>query len=401
MDRRTMLATFGVAGFSTLAGCGSDSATDADEDSADGEIETTSGPAAFDDIRVVLPDQITVDQAIAPTVSVANVGGEAGDYSDTLTITEGNKSYSESVSIEGVQPGSRESVELPSVTFTNRDAYVFELEDAQKTERAAVEPKTAAIGESVELVSGIRATYDALTFPFALVTAAVRRGYSNRLDRVAVDPPTGKVFAVMTVNLENTGTMPVEITPAEFSPANGAMLTNIGSRPASTSVREAALTETLRIEPAQTVERELLIQFDREPAASGVTVGFQRDRTTKPPEVEFRATPEGNSFNFPAFELVSTTPPEPINTNETRGTFQFTIKNTGSAASQFVGAVVWKDGPNDWNSDSLASPDVFREEISPGETRTYQMTWDGGTAATGSYPYRVSPFDEAVEVVFE
>lgn len=422
MDRRTVLATLAAGGGAALAGClgifggGGGVPPGTGDGGEDGEgttthsattrsITTVEGPARFADARIDGPSAATVGETATVTAAVANVGGEPGDFSGTLRAVDGPTAPTWEVEVEDVPPGERGSATL-GVTLDSAGDYVLELDGAGPdpvTHGLTVRPVRAGVDETVEIGEGVRAALRSVSFPWAFPYRKDRGRYPDT--RGVADAPTGKVFAATTWEFENTGTESATVERSEFLPADGSVLSEVGSvdmaRVSSDGARILA-ADGLDLQAAGTATRRLLVQFDREAARDGVAVGVQRDGADTPADVVFEATPDGESFAFPSVDLVGFDHPGTLEADSPTGTVHFGVENAGEVPATFHGAIQWRDERDgEWKTDLTLSPAAFSARLEPGDRREFTGTWNGDPAATGTYTYRIAPFAPRFELTFE
>ena len=131
-----------------------------------------------------------------------------------------------------------------------------------------------------------------------------------------------------------------------------------------------------------------------------VQVGYDPSDDGTPAETVFKATAEGDRFPHPSFDLISVDAPT-LQADDPQGVLSYTVENTGEYPAEFVGTVNWQTQGGNWASDLNAGPDLHRAVVEPGETQTFELTWDGGDARIGTRTYRVRPFKRTFEITFE
>lgn len=421
MDRRGVLASIAAGGGSALTGClgilggggpgtggiggGDGDGTTTAPGSTTRSLTTVEGPARFADARVDGPSGATVGETVEVTASVVNVGGEPGDFSGTLRAVEGPTAPTWDVDVADVPPGERGTTTV-AVTLGSAGEYELELDGTGPdpvTHAVSVGPARTGVGETAEVGDGVRATLRSASFPWAFPYTKERGRYPDT--RGVASAPAGKVFAETTWTFENAGTATATVERSDFHPADGAVLSQVGSVDATRVSDDGAGVlppDGLDLGATATATRRLLVQFDREAARDGVAVGVQRDGPDTPPDVRFEATPDGASFGFPSVDLVSFDHPGTMDADDPTGTVHFTVENAGDVPATFHGAIQWRDERDgEWKSDLTLSPDAVSARLEPGDRREFTGTWNGDPAATGTYTYRIAPFAPRFEVTFE
>lgn len=353
VDRRAYLAALGTA--VGTAGCGGQSDTSAGDgdDTGDGGAAdddtpadtTVSGPATF---RVDLtgPDDAVVDEQFTLELTVRNVGGEPGEYSDSVAVSEGAERAEENVRTGTLDPGESTTVEI-SFSLGLADDYQFVARGGDETAstRVAVGPVTAAVGETLTVREGLDATISGVTYETAL-QYTISGGYGSS-DRPGLYAPGGdRVLAVVDFELENTTTNTVTFGENLGVP-EGSVLTTYpsGELNATTSRDGAPLAGATRIRAGQRLQRWLPVQVPRSAVEDGIELGWQRDTDQTTPERVWQLEPS----DLPAFTVAEWTLPEEADP----GTTEYTVgvTNEGDADGRFHAAVERRSpDASDWTT---------------------------------------------------
>ncbi|MEF8851458.1 MAG: hypothetical protein V5A28_03415 [Haloarculaceae archaeon] len=404
-SRRRYLALAGLAAATGSAGCsallGGGGADGGDGNGGGGgesnggtptpQLTTVAGPATFDRVRVEGPGETRVDQEVTFTVSVANVGGESGDFAGTLTTAEGAQSLEREVSVAAIEPGEHASTDV-TATFELADDYVLRVSDgdAAATHEIAATARTAEVGGTLDLGNGLSVTLTDVVYEVGVFYTAREMGSSPP----AYYAPGGdQVLGVLRFAVENTATEGRRFG-ANVAPSGGSVLPEYprNSLGATETLDGSSLLNAqergARIQAGQRVEGWLLTQLPRSAADEGIAVDWQRDAPDTAPErrwtVERAALP---SFALDEWTLPAESAPGEI-------TYSVTVRNEGDADGVFRGVVDrgGSDASNWRVSHQLSQP------IPAGGSHTFELADDW--RFVDDHAFRVRPLGETRTVDF-
>lgn len=406
------MATSGAVLSAFVAGCNSGGSPD--EDSVDPEQDGGdggTGPADFTDVDIALPSSPSVRNEITVTVSATNSGGEAGTFSDTLAVTEGNSSFREDVEITDVGPGETGTAEF-STTFQFADEYVFTLEDADVQQSVEPAPLTRAPGDSLEVSESLRLTFDGVSFEQTVPVRANRFSwYVDTVGNGVFEAPSDKILALFRFTIENTGTDTDRLDFQSLAGPNENVYTSLGpSAIDSVTLEDPFLFDSVdgfgddttrftEVQPSQLHSGWILAQFPRESARDQVALDFQADATETPPEAVFRKRAGDGQFGLPEYRLDDLQ----IEQIDSAGEYEVsaTVTNTGDGPGNFAGVFQWQQPDTEdarWVRDGGAENRAFQARLAPGETQEFSTITEG--QFDGTYNYRFAPFAESTEIQF-
>lgn len=405
MNRRKYLLAIGGAGSAGLAGC---SALTDGTNSGSGTPKPTlvDGPAQFTDFKIETPETATVDTTVQVTVSAFNHGTEPGSFSGVLGTLEGAGSVSNPIELTDVKSGTRSKTTV-EISFTAADEYVLGVVDSTRrmsetktqtslepeaTTKLTIGPKTAAVGESLDLDAGLRATLVDVTYRQGVYYEYTTGFMSGEKATSLFSTSSKQILALLRFEVENTGTERASFGPSSFTVSEGTLFTDLRgyNLSAVTDIEGAPLLDT-QVDAGQQISGWLLAQVSRNRAKSGVTVGWQRDTNKTPPERSWTV----KSSKLPSFSLQNWS----VGNKQSPGTYshQFPVKNTGRVKARFRGILDSKsksDGPDAWTP--------FRKlsgTIAPGKTMTVDI--QETNLYIGTNDYRVRPFDTTNSVTVQ
>ena len=361
-SRRRYITLAGLAVATGSAGCsallGGGTGGDGNDGSGDGggddesgggtptpPLTTVAGPATFDRLRVEGPAETTVDSEVTFTVSVANVGGESGDFAGTLTTAEGAQSIEREVSAAAVGPGERASTDV-TTTFELADDYLLRVSDgdAAATHEISATARTAEVGGTLDLGNGLSVTLTDVSYEVGVFYTAREMGGSPP----AYYAPGGdQVLGVLRFTVENTGSSGRRFG-ASVAPSAGSVLPEYprNSLRATETLDGSPLVNDpnrgAQVQAGQRVQGWALTQAPRPAASDGITVDWQRDAADTPPERQWAV----GGASLPSFALDDWTLPGETPLGET--TYAVTVRNEGDGDGVFRGAVDWR-GTNGGN----------------------------------------------------
>ncbi len=409
VGRRAMLVAAATVGTGTTAGClglggsggdggdGGDGSDGGDgTDGGDGAGGGDGGPVALD-----APETVTVGESFTLTVTVRNDGDGPSSFDKVVNAVEGPGGFSQRVRIAEIPAGETATREL-SVTLAGRGEYRFEVPGYDAAVTVTTKPRVAAVGEPAAVGEGLELTLDGVRVPFGRITTSEVGGYTTRYDVNVLGAPEGSEWVVANFTARNTGEDFVSALHEGFS-IEGGSLAPVLQRYADEGAPltgPPTLLRSARPNPGEETSFRVGFEVPSDALGDTVRIGYQPPSDDTPPETVFEATADGERFPRPSFELVSVDAPT-LDADDPRGTFSFTVENTGDLPAEFVGAVAWQTRGGQWASDPNADPDLHRAVVDPGETRRFETVWDGGDARTGTRSYRVMPFERTVDVTFE
>lgn len=414
MQRRQLISVVGSGAVVALSGCSESSGASKEiiSNAYSNTINTSFG--SLNNAKILGTD------AVVLPVIVENMGDSPIEFGLQTQFYDGNTVIGTDEASEvtpkkvgaGVSKEFEEAIEGRKEDVTKVEVQITETGGVDVTEDESTEDDTtenestedeeetisAVVGESIELTENVMATLEAVRLPWSFVTSSYKR--RSDPEKLAISAPTGKQFAVAEFTFENIHTERVRIDRNQFSAKSGNIMSNVGGISLD-SVQEpeiSPLLESIRLDPAETLTRDLLIQFDDGSVTDDGLVEYNRDSENDSLTIRFESN-ESDIQQPPSFDLINVDVPT-LNANSPSGTLSFTVENTSQNAGVFRGAVVWRDNTI-WRTDRTASPAVFTEEIESGENKKFEMTWDQEDALSGTFTYRVSPFDKTFDIVFE
>lgn len=405
MNRRKYLLAVGGTGSAGLAGCSA--LTDGtNSDTGTPRPTLVDGPAQFTDFKIETPETATVDTTVEVTVSGFNYGTEPGNFSGVLGTVEGATAVSKPIELTNVKSGKREETTV-ELSFTASDNYVLGVVDSTRREtesktltslepkartQLTVGPKTAAVGESFDLDSGLRVTLTNVTYRQGTYYAYATGFMGGEKATSLFSTSSKQILALLRFEVENTGTESASFGPTSFTVSDGALLTDLRGYNLSdtTDIKGTPLRNT-QVDAGQRITGWFLAQVSRNRAKNGVTVGWQRDANKTPPERSWTV----ESAELPSFSLQNWS----VGSKQSPGTYShhFTVKNTGRVKTRFRGMLDSKsksDGADAWTP--------FRKlsgTIAPGKTMTIDI--QETNPYLGTNDYRVRPFGPTRSVTIQ
>lgn len=386
LNRRALLA--GSAGtLAGLAGCsglslddgGSGNATDDQGTATDAIRAADSGPARFSKVQIRGPDSVAAGEEFSLTVSAANVGGNKGDFTSTLTIDVEGVQRNGSVKIEDVPPGERKQTTIEGVSLSYVTDVSFLITDFAAEHTVSVTQATRSFGEAFETQEA------SLTIQDVRYNSTYVVGTGE--EQQAFGPQSGDVFGLILLQVEGDGS---SLMTNQFSIDGGRPVSGIGN------ISLDALFENIDAPGQRLTELEgsgqawVLAEFDAEGVAEPVieyNVNFSGEH-----DVRWSGEP-----SEPA-PLVSTTVSGLPDSPEigTEHTVTIEISNEGEGAADVAG-IIQREGSQEIGR-SWSNIRTFAIEVPPGTTRTERMTIQQG--CVGEARFRVSPLTEPFGVTF-
>lgn len=384
-----MLTTIGVGSLGLLSGC-SDSGGDQlgrtqdRSDGGEGDGSPGDGDAVESDdagsivVGIGEPANAIVDAEVFVPVSVTNEAADPAAYEDTL-IANGSERLD--FSIERIEPGETETVEVGPVSFDRSGRYRFDVDGAGVDRFLEIDPISNDLGESYEI--------DELDLTVTLRDVEFTPALFND-ETELFTAPGDAVFAVFHLAIENRSVETqvfddevLEVANSELVlTANGEWLTGvdgIGGRPL---VYEASRIRGTELGSGEQTSGWLLARLDRETAGTEVGLGYHRDGSTDRPDVVW--TPDDEQ-PLPEFELESIDAPAEADVGlDGRPTYSMTVTNVGDGAGTFRGVVQRREVGDfkDWKR--------IEANLDSGETTTLAVEAD--ETEFGTVHYRFQPF---------
>jgi len=413
MKRRDLLLASSAGIASTFAGCSALSGGDGDAESSDDtETETATatptGPPEFEDISISAADGAQVGSELTLTVAAANVGGETGTYEGTVRLAsgssesaesgdeDGESSFEQSVTIESIAPGETGETEITGPAFEIADDYEFVVADADASATVRVGPASVSVDGTHTLDNDLRVTLTDVEFTNAVhYTYEETSVFSSTEHTGLYGTLPDYLLSVFSFQVENAGTSSASLSMSDIDVTTGSLVTGFENAGLSSAEDLAGrpLSE-VELGAGESTEAWLLVQYSREDASDGVSLGYQRDATGTLPEMAWEKTPaEGESLSLPAFSLTERdTPAEAEVVSEPK--YDFTVTNDGDAAATFRGSVQFRfEEDAEWNDWKRVSA-----KIPAGDSTTLSVT--SSHTDVGTVQYRLQPVDERFEVQF-
>jgi hypothetical protein len=389
MDRRTFLATAAVTGSVAIAGCGETS-------------PELSGPTLNN------PSPVTYGSDFSLSVIVENTGGKDGKFRATLKSQDDRIDFNKNISITVPADDSTEVTTEP-ITPPEAGEYTFVLsgEGAVTTETGTETTESESdqllasttvtvVVKEVSPGTGVKLNDDLLvTVHDVQVAKSVFTANGGDAPSGVFDAPTGNVFAVYSLTVENVGTQLTIWGPAFVSVQDGQLY---GENVPSVADVGDQLNTRRELPAADSVSGYLFAQFPTDAAATGTPLTAQVGGGSAAPEYRWPFTAD-STRGFPDFTLTSVTAPQEAQLEQPYE-IELTIANTGDGPGTVKAILQYKGGLSpDWTNLRSASPSPFiREEIPAGEKKTVTVT--NTSSSDGEYEYRATPFEETWTTTF-
>ncbi|GAA0464718.1 twin-arginine translocation signal domain-containing protein (plasmid) [Halococcus dombrowskii] len=388
-NRRQFLAAAATAGLALLAGCGS---TTGSNNSTNGTptstpIPTTSGPARFARAALLGPSTVTLGKPFRLTLEVANVGGETGTLTTNIQVSDGRSDIDQPIE-RTIDPGERVKIQTDPVQFDIADSYTFNVGISKVSHTVSVQPKTAAFGTTFDLSNRLKGTVKSIEFhPSILYSpASSDQSYLQK-------PSSDQLLAVIRADLKNVGSQTTALE-GSFELTNGELRQTLGS---NTPLNAAKIDGTplidLELSPRQQRSGWLLGEIPRPKARKAVSIIYQRDTVSTPPEFKWTSTPRQGTRNLPQFTVENFQLPNTAMQGED-ATANVTISNEGNSTRTFQGLLETRVGENgDWRS---FAPITTR--VRPGQSTQQNVTIN--SSSNGSVSYRLAPLDRTGSIEY-
>jgi hypothetical protein len=384
-----------VTGSSAIAGCGESS-------------PELSGPTLNN------PSPVTYGSDFSLSVIVENTGGKDGKFRATLESQDDRIDFSKNISIT-VPADDTTEVTTEPITPPEAGEYTFVLsgEGAVTTETGTeatesesdqllasttvtVVVKEVSPGTGVKLNDDLLVTVHDVQVAKSVFTAndgATATGGDGPSG--VFDAPTGNVFVVYRLTVENVGTRPAIWGPAFVSVEGGQLY---GENVPTVADAGDQLNTRRELPAADSVSGYLFAQFPTDAAATGTPLTAQVGGGSAAPEYRWPFTAD-SARGFPDFTLTSVTAPQEAQLEQPYE-IELTIANIGDGTGTVKAILQYKGGlSSGWTNLGSASPSpVIREEIPAGEERTVTVT--NASSAEGEHEYRATPFEETWTTTF-
>ena len=388
-NRRQFLAAGATAGLTLLAGCGS---TTGSNNSTNGTptstaIPTTSGPARFARAALLGPSTVTLGKPFRLTLEVANVGGETGTLTTNIQVSDGRSDIDQPIE-RTIDPGERVKIQTDPVQFDIADSYTFNVGISKVSHTVSVQPKTAAFGTTFDLSNRLKGTVKSIEFhPSILYSpASSDQSYLQK-------PSSDQLLAVIRADLKNVGSQTTALE-GSFELTNGELRQTLGSNtPLSAAKIDGTPLIDLELSPRQQRSGWLLGEIPRPKARKAVSIIYQRDTVSTPPEFKWTSTPRQGTRNLPQFTVENFQLPNTAMQGED-ATANVTISNEGNSTRTFQGLLETRVGENgDWRS---FAPITTR--VRPGQSTQQNVTIN--SSSNGSVSYRLAPLDRTGSIEY-
>lgn len=345
MERREVLRLSGLSALGGLAGCQGllredTESTTSVTTTATPRVTTTDGPAQFRDVAIELPEDPTVGDPLRVGVAATNYGGEAGSFTDTLVL-DGPNENEWPVEIPAVEPGYRGMVTFEP-TWWLSGYYRFWLDNRDVENGIRVHPRSAKLGETLELDNGVRFTLNDVSFhsPIAL--------FSEEEERGIVLPATNNgsqiILTIFHVSIENTSNPTYTVKPGRFQiPIQGTgneIYFQAGDDHPEWPYDNLTNTRLNgrriignTIQPGTSQSGLVLGQLDYEDAVGPISFGVQQDFALSP-ELLWIVPTNGNNRSLPRYEIVDISLPRKPTINS-ESEYQIHVKNIGDKTGTF------------------------------------------------------------------
>ncbi len=379
INRRTFLATTMVAGSAALAGCG-------------GKSSSKKWNAKLNG-----PDTVAYDSDFSLSVIIKNTGGSESDVRATLTSQKDRLDLNKEISVT-VPSGDSKKITTDPITPSTVGEYPFVLrkktEDTVDAESegdqqlasttVTVEPKDVSPKTSVKLNDDLLVTVEDIT-----VAKSVFTSNGGDTPTGVFEAPTGKIFAVYDLTVENVGSQWTPWGPAFVSVYDGKLYDD---NVPTLSGHGEELNTKRDIPAAESVSGYLFAQLPTESANDDIPLLAQAGNESAAPEYRwpFGDTPR----KFPEFELKNVNAPQEVQDKQPYE-IELTVANTGDGAGTVKAILQYTKGLN-WENLSSASPSpVITGELPAGEEKTFSVTntTSSGIVRDKEYTYRATPFE--------
>lgn len=373
MNRREWLATAGVFGMTALAGCSS----------AQSVVRT--GPPNFENVEISGPESVEVGDSIELEVTAKNTGGEAGDFTTTLTVGKNIYSVDRSVEIESIPVGEKKSTTIGPFEFDHARSIPFRITDHAAEHLVEIQPLQKLFGDEASLWDGIELAIKDMEFAEGLY-------HEIGLEEPDITAPeTGNVFAILYLSVKNTS------DERQFTPT---LQTNVGeihemsgydSFPTVGYIEGSKLDNQMT--SGQSGDYWAVVSIPRSELPTQIEVAANRGADDSRPEVVWS---QESAASPPHTELTNVQVPSSV---EIGSEFEIsaTLENTGGASTRIHTAFRRQNA--DSSESYVESLSFDRAELGPGESTTVSTT--NSEPLLGDSAYWIEPFEREFEVGFE
>lgn len=379
INRRNFLTTAIATGSVALAGC--------------------SGKSSSKKWKSTLnsPDTVTYGAEFSHSVVVENTSDSERDFRATLTSQESHLGFSKEISLT-VPSGDSKKITTDPITPSAVGEYTFVLNKKDEGTTTAeseggqnlasttvtVETKEIAPKTSVKLNDNLLVTAENGRVAKSVFTSSGRDTPTGVLEA-----PTGKIFAVYNLTVENVGTQRTAWGPAFVSVDGGTLFSdNVPTLPG----RGEALNMKHEVSAADSVSGYLFAQLPIESAKNKIPLTAQNGNNSAAPEYRWPFAVD-TPRKAPEFTLKNVNAPREVQEGQPYD-IELTIANTGDGAGTVKTLLQYKKGGS-WTNLQSASPHNIKKKIPAGDEKTITVTntFSSGFLVSDEYQYRATPFE--------
>lgn len=383
LTRRRFLAASAAGTTAVLAGCSSSGSSASSKKNNSTGGTTTGGPAQLAHISFTGPSKVTVGESFRLTLNATNIGGQPGEITAPVKITEGERTFNTTLSHDSIDPGKTVSLRTKPIQFSIADDYTFAITGTNLAHTVSVQPKTGDLGTSFKVSNSLRATVQDISFqPSVFYTVESYDETHTKLQSTSRE----KILAILHISLENIGTKSVYVGGDSFQVPAGKMLSALGNgTPLTAAQLKGKPLVNLRLSSAEQREGWLLAQVPRSKARKSLAISYQRDGPGTPPEFQWIAAPDTGKRTYAQFSLKELRLPNSVELGQD-ATATVAVTNTGKETGMFRGIVEYRSS----DSEGWQPLQPIKARIQSGKTARKQFTISH--SSTNAVTYRLVPF---------
>lgn len=379
INRRNFLTTAMATGSAALAGCG-------------GKSSSKKWKATLNS-----PGTVAYSSEFSLSVVIENTSGSERDFRATLTSQESHLGFSKEIS-QTVPSGDSKKITTDPITPSAVGEYTFvlnrkdeetttaESEGGQRLASTTVTVETKDIAPK----TGVKLNDNLLvTVGKGRVAKSVFTSGGGDTPTGVLAAPTGKIFAVYNLTVENVGTQRTAWGPAFVSVEGGELFSNnVPTLPG----RGKALNMKRDVSAADSVSGYLFAQLPIESAKNKMPLTAQKGNNSAAPEYRWPFAVD-TPRTFPEFTLKNVNAPREVQTGKPYN-IELTIANTGDGAGTVKTLLQYKE-TGGWTNLQSASPYTIKKKIPAGDEKTITVTntFSSGILVSDEYQYRATPFE--------